>query len=160
MTNNPSKNLVGVTGEYYVSAELGKQNILALLTPRNNPLFDIVAVSPDGRHTAIIQVKTMSISNKQGWRLNKDICKKKRNKDLFVVLVNLSKEKVEYYVYEYDVLSNRVSNEYKKYLKTPKRNGDPRKDLDFRWFDFSHFNKGDHARKNKWNILGFNKTIK
>jgi hypothetical protein len=42
-----SNNLVGVTGEYYVCAELGKLGILALLTPKNNPLFDIVAVSAD-----------------------------------------------------------------------------------------------------------------
>ena len=36
--------MVGVTGEYYVCAELGKKGILALLTPKNNPLFDIVAI--------------------------------------------------------------------------------------------------------------------
>lgn len=28
-------NITGVTGEYFVSAELGKRNILALTTPKN-----------------------------------------------------------------------------------------------------------------------------
>jgi hypothetical protein len=42
-----SNNLVGVTGEFYVCAELVKIGVLALLTPKNNPLFDIAAVSPD-----------------------------------------------------------------------------------------------------------------
>jgi len=31
-----SNNLVGVTGEYFVCAELGKRGILALLTPKKN----------------------------------------------------------------------------------------------------------------------------
>ena len=39
-----SNNLTGVTGEYFVCAELGKRGILALLTPKNNPLFDVVAL--------------------------------------------------------------------------------------------------------------------
>ena len=154
MNKKPSKNPVGVTGEYYVAAELGKQNILALLTPRNNPLFDIVAVSPDAQFTSIIQVKTMSLSNKQGWRLSKDICKRRYNKNLFVILVNLMKENVEYYIYEYDILSKRVEEDYKKYINTPKKDGKPHKDLDFRWFDFAHFTSDDYARKNNWNILG------
>ena len=58
-----SNNLVGVTGEFFVAAELGKRGILALLTPKNNPLFDIVAVTPDASRTISIQVKTMSEHN-------------------------------------------------------------------------------------------------
>lgn len=61
-----SNNLLGVTGEYYVCAELGKKGILALLTPKNNPLFDVVAVTPDAVRAVTIQVKTMSQENTQG----------------------------------------------------------------------------------------------
>ena len=44
-----SKNtMIGNAGEYYVCAELCKRNILALITPKNNPLFDIVASDPEG----------------------------------------------------------------------------------------------------------------
>lgn len=49
-----SNHLVGVTGKYFVCAELGKLSILALLTPKNNPLFDIVAVSSDATKTVTI----------------------------------------------------------------------------------------------------------
>jgi len=42
---NKSNDLVGVTGEYFVCAELGKRGILALLNPKNNSLFDIVTVA-------------------------------------------------------------------------------------------------------------------
>lgn len=64
-----SNNLVGVTGEYFVCTELGKRGILALFTPKNNPLFDVVAVCPDSSRTVTIQVKTMSERNNQGWKL-------------------------------------------------------------------------------------------
>ena len=36
-----SNNITGVTGEYYVCAELGYRGILAIPTPKNNPLFDL-----------------------------------------------------------------------------------------------------------------------
>lgn len=74
-----SNNLTGVTGEYFVCAELGKRGILALLMPKNNPLFDVVAVSQDAKRTVTIQVKTMSESNKQGWKIGMDICERKDN---------------------------------------------------------------------------------
>ena len=153
--NTKSNNLVGVTGEYFVCAELGNRDILALLTPKNNPLFDIVAVSQDASRTITIQVKTMSEHNKAGWKLGKSICTKRNNPNLFTVLVNLSKKDIEYYIYEYDVLSERVANAYKDYLNTPKRNGDKRKDIDFRWWDFKMFEEDDYSRKNNWNLLGF-----
>ena len=154
-----SNNLVGVTGEYYVCAELGKRGILALLTPKNNPLFDIVAVSPDASRSVAIQVKTMSERNTFGWKLGMDICERKNNPLLFTVLVNLTGKEIDYYIYPYDVLSERVENAYKEYLDKPKRDGNPRKDIAFRWFDLKLFTADDHSRKNNWDVLGFNLTV-
>lgn len=150
-----SNNLVGVTGEYYVCAELGKRGILALLTPKNNPLFDIVAVSPDASRTVTIQVKTMSERNTQGWKLGMDICDRKNNPLLFTVLVNLTGKEIDYYIFEYDVLSEKVERGYAEYLNKPKRDGSSRKDIAFRWFDFMMFTDDDHSRKNNWELLGF-----
>ncbi len=151
-----SKNMVGAAGEYYVCAELCRRNILALMTPKNNPLFDIVATDPLGIRTVSIQVKTMSLHNKQGWRLSTDICTKRRNSNLFVVLVNLKADQNnDYYIYEYDVLSERVSEVYSEYIKQPKRDGGQRQDVSFRWFDLKNFNDEDYKRINKWEILGF-----
>ncbi|HCT71928.1 MAG: hypothetical protein AB2L17_02775 [Lentimicrobium sp.] len=150
-----TNNIVGVTGEYYVSAELGKRGILALITPKNNPLFDIVAVSADATQIVSIQVKTMSERNQQGWKLGKDICTLKNNPNLFVVLVNLTGSEVEYYIYDYDTLSSRVQDVYSRYLAKPKRDGTRRKDVDFRWYDFTEFSEDDYQRKNNWSLLGF-----
>lgn len=148
-------NITGVTGEYFVAAELGKRNILALTTPKNNPLFDLVAVTLDGEKSIFIQVKTMSIGNKQGWKLGTDICVRRENPNLFTVLVNLKDDYVEYYIYEYDTLSEIVENNYSKYMSTKKRDGGERKDVKFRWHDFKFFTEQDHFRKNNWSILGF-----
>jgi len=152
-----SNNLVGVTGEYYVCAELGNQGLLALLTPKNNPLFDVVAVAPDASRVVAIQVKTMSKTNKQGWKLGIDICEKKNNPSLYTVLVDLRDDGVDYYVYEYDVLSDRVAAAYQEYISQPKRDGTNRKDIAFRWYDFKFFTEDDWSRKSNWGILGFNK---
>ena len=157
MTSKISKNLVGVAGEYYVCAELCRRGILALVTPKNNPLYDIVAADPLGNRSVSIQVKTMSLQNKQGWRLNKDICNKRNNANLFVVLVKLNDDGTnDYYVYDYDVLSQRISCLYADYMKTPKRDGSRRRDVDFRWFDLRYFTDYDYSRRNKWDLLGFN----
>ncbi|MFI8712840.1 aspartate-ammonia lyase [Brevibacillus brevis] len=149
-------NIIGITGEYLVCAELGKRGILGLLTPKNNPLFDIVATSLDGKRSVAIQVKTMSNDNNQGWKLGKDICIKQNNENLFVVLVNMKKSENDFFIYQYDVLSERVKEVYNKYISTPKKDGSPRKDVDFRWFDFKEFTPDDYARINNWGILGFN----
>ena len=82
--------MIGNAGEYYVCAELCRRNILALITPKNNPLFDIVASDPEGKRSVQIQVKTMSINNKQGWKLGANMTKKHNNPKLFVVLVNIA----------------------------------------------------------------------
>lgn len=151
-----SKNLVGVAGEYYVCAELCRRGILALVTPKNNPLYDIVAANPLGSRSVSIQVKTMSLQNKQGWRLNKEICIKQDNPNLFVVLVKLNDDGTnDYYVYRHDDLSDRVSSLYSDYMTKPKRDGSLRKDVDFRWFDLKNFTDEDRSNRNNWQILGF-----
>ena len=113
-----SKNsMIGNAGEYYVCAELCRRNILALITPKNNPLFDIVAFDPEGKRSVQIQVKTMSISNKQGWKLGVNMAEKHNNPKLFVVLVNMHDEKPnDYYIYKYDDFAERVSEIYKEYI--------------------------------------------
>jgi hypothetical protein len=146
-----TNNLVGTAGEYYVCAELCRRGYLALLTPKNNPLFDVVATSLDGSRSVSIQVKTRSIQNSQGWKLGVDICRNSAPGGLFVVLVNLKAvELPDFYIYEYSVLSNRVNLVYGEYINKPKRDGSKRKEVGFRWFDEVNFIEDDHLRKNNW----------
>lgn len=150
-----SNNITGVAGEYYVCAELCKKGYLALTTPKNNPIFDVVVTNYDGSKTVAIQVKTMSTDNKQGWKLNKAIDQKHYNDKLFVVLVNLLEiGNPEYYIYEHDILSEIIENKYKIYMSKPnRRNGLVKKDVGFRWHDFNDFTEYDYTRKNNWNAI-------
>jgi hypothetical protein len=54
--------LIGVTGEYYIAAELCRRGCLALLTPRNYPRTDIIVHNPKTNCQIIIQVKTTFIA--------------------------------------------------------------------------------------------------
>lgn len=145
---------MGTAGEYFVCAELCRRGYLALLTPKNNPLFDVIASTQDGSKTVSIQVKTRSIRNKQGWKLGKDITIRRNNPGLFVVLVNLEEDGLpEFYVYEYDSLADVVDRNYKRYIEQPKRDGTKRKDVGFRWHDTNLFSEDDHRRKNNWSPI-------
>ncbi len=154
MATRSENNLVGAAGEYFVCAELCRRGFLALMTPKNNPLFDVVAASSDGAHSVSIQVKTRSVHNIQGWKLGTDITKKDVPTDLFVVLVNLEDGVLPtFYVYEYSVLAGRVSDVYEAYINKPKRDGTPKKEVGFRWFDEGSFTDDDRSRKNNWQSI-------
>lgn len=148
-------NLTGNAGEYFVCSELSKRNILPLLTPKNNPLFDIIATNPDGTKHIVIQVKTMGLENKQGWKLNKQIMIKKNNPNLFLALVDLKTNAPnEFYIFSYDDFVEKVTKVYTDYIVQPhKKSGLQKKEVGFRWFDYKNFNEEDKARKNDWSLL-------
>jgi hypothetical protein len=154
MVKNISNSLIGLAGEYYVCAELCRRGYLALLTPKNNPLYDVAAMTPDGTKSINIQVKTMSIENKQGWKLGKDVTAKKQNPRLFIVLVNLSESGVgDFYIYRYDSLADIIDENYRKYMSKPKRDGTARKEVRFRWHNIMDFTKRDWNKKNNWDPI-------
>ncbi len=154
MKKKASNTLVGSAGEYYVCAEICRRGNLALITMKNNPLYDVIAANPDGSRAVAIQVKTRSIENKQGWKLGKDITMKKNNPELFVILVNLKENGLpEFYIYEYDVLAERVERNYREYLSIPRKDGTKRKDVAFRWHDENFFTEDDKKRKNNWELI-------
>ena len=154
MPSLSSNNLVGTAGEYYVCAELCLRGYLALMTPKNNPLFDVVATTKDGTKSVSIQVKTRSMHNNQGWKLGADIASEERTKGLYVVLVNLKEgEAPEFYVYGRKELAKRVQAVYDAYMAKPKKDGNERKAVAFRWFDEISFTEDDKSRKNDWSRI-------
>jgi hypothetical protein len=144
-------NLIGAAGEYFVCAELCRLGYLALLTPKNNPLFDVVATTADGNTSVSIQVKTRSIHNKQGWKLGANFSTVPSPKNLFVVLVNLKESGLpDFLVYDHATLADRINTVYHSYINKPKRDGKPRKEVGFRWFDEVSFTEADRSRINNW----------
>jgi len=151
MAKDVSNNLVGVAGEYFVCAELCRLGFLAMPTPKNNPLYDVVVTNAKGTKTVIFQVKTRSITNTQGWKMGADITNKKGNANLFVALVELKASGLpDIWVYKHDVLAARIAKQFAVYMATPKRDGAKRKDPGFVWHDLRSFRPYDHARKNDW----------
>jgi hypothetical protein len=151
MSSLTTLNLIGTAGEYFVCAELCRLGYLALLTPKNNPLFDVVATTADGKKSVSIQVKTRSIHNKQGWKLGANFSVGPSPENLFVVLVNLKESGLpDFLVYDYSTLADRVNAVYRSYIDIPKRDGQPRKEVGFRWFDEASFTREDRARINNW----------
>lgn len=147
-------NLVGAAGEYYVCAELCRRGILAVLTPKNNPMFDVIASAPDGMKNTTLQVKTRSVENKQGWKIGVDIENPDKSKGKYIILVNLHEQQLpDFYIYTCKELADRVSAVYKKYIETPKRDGTPKKPVAFRWFDEVSFTSDDWSRKNNWSLI-------
>jgi hypothetical protein len=143
--------LIGTAGEYYVCAELCRLGYLALLTPKNNPLFDVVVTNVNGTRSASIQVKTRSIRNTQGWKIGKPRDADETPGDPFIVLVNMHADRSpDFYVYRYSEFVSRVSEIFENYITKPKRSGAPRKDPGFRCFDEKNFTDADRARMNDW----------
>lgn len=154
MATSSLNNLVGTAGEYYVCAELCRRGHLALLTPKNNPVFDVVATSTNGSKSVSIQVKTRSIRNKQGWKLSVGMAAENHPKGLFVVLVNLNEIGLpDFYVYKHAELAKRVQAVYGAYMAKLKRDGSVRKEVKFRWFDEVSFTEDDKGRKNNWKAI-------
>jgi hypothetical protein len=61
----------------------------------------------------------------------------------------------DYYVYEHDVLAERITGVYANYMNIPKRDGSRRRDVDFRWFDLKYFTDDDHTGKTTGRFLAF-----
>jgi hypothetical protein len=154
MTSPISLNLIGAAGEYFVCAELCRRGFLALLTPKNNPLFDVVATTADGKTSVSVQVKTRSIHNKQGWKLGAKFGTNPSPKNLFVVLVNLKESGIpDFLIYDHATLADRVNSVYRSYISKPKRDGKARKEVGFRWFDEVSFTEADHSRRDNWHPI-------
>lgn len=146
---DPSKHMVGITGEYFVCGELGKIDILALLTPKNNPLFDIIATNKTGDKHLIISVKTMGIENNSGWVLGKEFTRKRSNNNFFVVLVNLKiRGSNEYYVYLFDDLVERICDRIRRL-----KNRNSKDKGNWLTFNLIDFDSNDHNRKNNWTLI-------
>jgi hypothetical protein len=146
-----ANNLVGTAGEYYVCAELCRRGYLALLTPKNNPLFDVVATNANGSTSVSIQVKTRSVNNTQGWKLGNQVGVAETPGVPFIVLVNLHDDRLpDFYVYRYFEFASRVSEVFESYIAKPKRTGEPRKDPGFRWFDEVNLSDADRTHMNNW----------
>src|SRR3977135_2772436 len=80
--------LVGVSGEYFVGAELSRRGYVASITLRNTRGIDILATNVDASVSVGIQVK-VNRGKKKDWLLNEK-AENYHSETLFYVFVNLN----------------------------------------------------------------------
>ncbi|MDO8565654.1 MAG: aspartate-ammonia lyase [Candidatus Moranbacteria bacterium] len=158
MKKTSSKGIVGVSGEYFVAAELSQRGIVATLTLKNTPYIDILATNLEKGTTANIQVKTMSVDNNAGWRLGEKDGLPSNIKNHFYVLVDLHGpgKLPEYIIIPKKVLADFINKGHAEWLLGKKKDGSSRKNTGVRVFDP---NRKVSTRKfaekyvNNWSIL-------
>ncbi len=141
--------LQGISGEYYVAAELSRLGYIASLTLKNTKGIDVLATNKDGTQTALIQVKTTS---KRDWLLDK----KAENFigfNLYYVFVKLDYDgkPQKYYVVPSNEVANYVTKSHRKWLNTLGKKGQKHKDTSMRQFSIEEFHKEKYL--NKWSNL-------
>lgn len=146
-------NITGVSGEYFVAAELSRRGWIATITLKNTPNIDIVATTPDGSRNVNIQVKTRSIGNRQGWILNKGIEEIAPSNNFFIAFVDLVSidSKPDYFIIPKNEFAEWSAKRHKVWLAGQGRNGHVRVDNPIRTFDKPVFKEFEKYHNN-WNI--------
>jgi hypothetical protein len=138
MKSQPDKlstTLSGISGEYFVAAELSRHGLIAAVTLRNSRGIDILASYPGRKNPASIQVKTLQRRGKQ-WLLSKSDERSKGKHHYYVfVALNGRDGRPEYHVVEGDIVAKRCAASHKKWLRGRKRDGGKRKDSNMRVFE-------------------------
>ncbi|MDD5312830.1 MAG: aspartate ammonia-lyase [Dehalococcoidia bacterium] len=143
------KILTGVSGEYFVAAELSKRGYVASITLRNTRGIDILVSNSEASLTVGIQVKT-NTGNRKSWILNKK-AENYSEKNLFYVFVNLksTNERPDYYIVPSEDVANRIKIVHNRWLSTPGKRGQQHRDNPMRIFSDK-----DDKYFEKWELLG------
>ena len=157
--NKQFKGVVGVSGEYFVAAELSQRGIIATLTLKNTPYIDILATNLEKGVTANIQVKTMSIQNDAGWHLSEKDEQPSNIKNHFYILVDLKGPGIlpDYIIIPKKELAAFLKKDWKAWISNTKKDGTSRKVTTMRMFDPNkrlHVKKFAEKYRNNWDILG------
>jgi len=126
--------LVGVSGEYFVAAELSRLGFVASVTLRNTKGIDIIATNADASRSVGISVKT-NRGRKKDWMVNAK-AESFYSDNLFYVFVNLNGpgEQPSFHVVPSKEVANTVTASHRNWLATPNRAGGAHKDSPMRRF--------------------------
>jgi len=127
--------LVGVSGEYYVAAELSVRGYLASVTVRNSRGIDIIASNSDASRSVSIQVKTNK-SGKSEWILNKKAESYYSDNHFYVfVALHGTGQRPDFYIVPSKVVAEYTSASHRNWLAGSKSDGSPRRDSSMRKFN-------------------------
>ena len=141
--------LTGVSGEYFVAAELSRRGYVASVTLRNTKGIDILVSNEDTTETRSIQVKTNKTSSPT-WILSSK-AEGITESAHFYVFVNLRglTERPDYYVVPSAVVAKHVRESHEAWLAKPGRKGQEHRDGSMR-----KFSDPDGVYLERWDHLG------
>lgn len=141
--------LVGVSGEYFVAAELSRRGYIASITLRNTKGVDVLCSNSNATKTVGIQVKTNK-SSERVWLLNQKV-EDYFAPNLFYIFVNLNnnKKSPDFFVVPSQTVAEHIKQSHEKWLRTPGKKGHKHKDNPMR-----HFRDVEEKYLNKWDLLG------
>ncbi len=141
--------LSGVSGEYFVAAELSRRGYIASLTLKNTRGIDILVANSDATKSVGIQVKTSQDRGKQ-WILNKKV-EKGMASNLFFVFVSLNNGTTPpaYHIVSGQVVADYARTYHADWLSGTKQNGGARKDTSMR-----SFRDAEDEYLDRWDLLG------
>lgn len=138
----------GVSGEYFVAAELSRRGYVASLTLRNTRGIDILASNNDATKSVGIQVKTAQ-SMRPDWMMNKK-AEADLADNLFYVFVCLPASTLPaYYIVPRKDVAKWVRESHRRWLATPGRGGRLHNDTDMR-----RFTDPEEKYRDRWDLLG------
>lgn len=148
IVNKLSTVLSGVSGEYYVAAELSKRGYVASITLRNTRGIDILCTNEETYKAVNIQVKTYQ-GSKRSWILNEK-AEEEKNKNLFYVFVCLNDgiKHPDFFIVPSEIVAKTVHDDHKQYISTPGKKGQQRKGGSVR-----NFLDLEEKYLNRWNLL-------
>src|SRR6266853_5442823 len=141
--------LVGVSGEYFVAAELSRKGYVASLTLRNTRGIDVLVGNSDASKSVGIQVKT-NRGNKKSWVLSEK-AETYFSDTLFYVFVNLigPNERPAYHVVPSKTVAEFLTADHRAWLAKSGKRGKPHQDNPVRVFVDKESKYLD-----KWELLG------
>jgi hypothetical protein len=143
-----STNLSGVSGEYFVAAELSRRGFITSVTLKNAKGIDILITDENARLFIGIQVKTNQ-KKRKAWVLTEK-SENFHGKNLFYVFVNLNilEQLPDFYIVPSIIVSNQIIDSHKNWLNTPGKKGQKHNDNPLR-----SFHDEDDLYLNKWELL-------
>ena len=146
MKSKLSNSLCGVSGEYFVAAELSRRGIVASLTQRNTMGIDILATNECGSESVNLQVKTSQGKGKR-WMLNKkaEIASQKNLVYIFVSLQSTG-DAPEYHIVPSRIVAEYITRTHQEWLNSPRKDGTSHADTSIRTFqdiELKYINRWD-----------------
>lgn len=139
----------GVSGEYFVAAELARRGHIASITLKNTKGIDVLVANQSATRNLGIQVKTGQ-GKRSSWILSNK-AEDFFDKNLFYVFVNLGSvdELPEYYIVPSKTVAAAIKKSHANWLITPGKKGQKHNDSSIRVFHDT-----EQKYKDRWDLLG------